>query len=320
MTLQRFSLSLVGLLVSVLSARPAPAEEVTRAPGMKLLSPDARRFLAPSSFAYWAGTERVLDGELSPAMPRPLDAGKLLPALDDHLSTTAYVRAAHAAVRRRDVDWNLLELGSVHEVRGGASLGANFRVDARERTAVQGIGTLVLPMANRFWLVPTVGVGARSDTAPELVFGVDLRSDREKRLGYAIGVEASRWTLDRTRVVGKAGAIYRVGPTAALEQRLAIGAWDGAGVGGDVAFQSTSAALQTFGDRFALYERVTLSNGLAAPIPSRAQGSALSVDVAIGFRHLFASSYGFVAQVDLGGQQASYQRTGFELTFYGTVF
>src|SRR4051794_3903633 len=77
-------------------AKPSSAAPAQRP--QKLLSPDARRFHAPSSFAYWAGTERVLDGELSPAMPRPLEGVGLLPELDDHLSTTAYLRVARSGV------------------------------------------------------------------------------------------------------------------------------------------------------------------------------------------------------------------------------
>ena len=318
----------LALLACVLTGRSASADEPAKVSpttsalgGRKFLSPDARRFLAPSSFTYWAGTERILDGELSPAAPRPFDGRGLLPALDDHLATVAYARAAHSAVRHGSADWNVLEIASLHDLRGGAVLGTNFRVDARERTAIGAIATLSVPMPMRLWLVPTVGIGAKSDTAPGFSAGTELRSDRTKPVGYTLGVEASRWTHDRTRALAKVGIVYRVASAATLEQRIGLGGWDGSQLGGDVAVYWTSAALQTLGDRIALYERVTLAQGAGPSVDGKApDGRALSLDVAVAFRHALGASYGFALQGELGGQPGFYQRSGLELTLYGTLF
>lgn len=286
----------------------------------KIVKPDSRRFYAPSAFAYWAGTERVLDGELSPAAPRPFEGVGLTPELDDHQSTTAYVRGA-TAVRHRDPTWNLLEVASLHDLRGGAVLGTNFRVDAREQTAISGLATLAVPLPRGFWVVPTLGVGGRTATSALFTSGAEVRTDRTKPVGYTLGVEATRWTFDRTRVLAKVGAVYRLAPAATIEQRVALGGWDGAEQGGDVAVQWTSAALQTFGERFALYERVTLAQGAALPVDGKLpDGRATSLDVALAFRHALWTSYGFVLQGDMGAQQGRYQRTGLELTLYGALF
>jgi hypothetical protein len=285
-----------------------------------LLSPDARSFLAPSPFAYWAGTERILDGELALASPRPVQGSGFLPAPDDHLHTSAYLSESTSYVPG-DKSWSVVELSSLHDLRGGAVLGVNFRVDARTQTALQGIATVVLPLPRGFWLVPTLGAGADSDVAPQVVFGTEARSDRSKPLGYMVGVEGSRWTYDRTRVVGKLGAIYRLSDAAAIEERVALGAWDGPRIAGDLAVQWISAARQTLDDRTALYERATLTRGLAMPATGTAPDrSAFSADFSMGVRRNLVSSYGFAVQLDGGAQESTFRRFGGELTLYGTLF
>jgi hypothetical protein len=291
----------------------------------KLLTPDARHFLAPPALAYWAGTERIFDGELSLAAPRAPAGNGFLPPLDDHLSTTTYLRAATAAGRTGG-DANVLELSSLHDVRGGAVLGVGFRFDARARgagQAVQGDASLALPLPvrARLWIVPTIGVGANTDFAPHALAGAELRSDRSKSLAYSVGVEASSWTLDRARALGTIGALYRIDRAVAVEERVSLGAWAGPRVGGELALRWTTAGLQTLGERSALYERVTLSRGPVAQADSSPPDrSAFSVDLAVGFRRTLVSSYGVIVQLDEGGQEGTYLRWGGELTLYGTLF
>jgi hypothetical protein len=290
------------------------ANEVT------LSSPDARSFLAPSPFAYWAGTERILDGELALATPRPVQGSGFLPAPDDHLHTSAYLSESTSYVSG-EKSWNVVELSSLHDLRGGAVLGMNFRVDARTQTALQGIVTVALPLPRGFWLLPTLGAGADSDVAPQVIFGAEARSDRSKPLGYMVGVEGSSWTYDRTRVVGKVGAIYRLSDAAAIEERVALGAWDGSRVAGDLAVQWISAARQILDDRTALYERATLTRGLAMPPTGMAPDrSTFSTDFSIGVRRNVVSSFGFAVQLDGGAQESTFHRFGGELTLYGTPF
>jgi hypothetical protein len=314
----------VLFLVSALASDSAFADEppasVWNPPkAQTLLTPDARRFLDPPALAYWAGTERTLEGELSLAAPRAPEGVGLLPALDDHLSTTTYLRAATAVVRH-GVDANVLELSSVHDIRGGAVLGVGFRFDAREQSAVQGTASLTLPLPARLWLVPTLGFGANTEFAPQVLVGSELRSDRGKAFGYSVGFEASSWTDERARVLGTAGAVYRVSRGVALEERVGLGAWAGGGVSGDVAMRWITAALQTLGGGMALYERVTLARGPAAREgAARPTESALSADLAAGVRRSLGP-FGVSLQLDEGGQQGTYERWGGELTVYGTLF
>ncbi len=288
----------------------------------KLLTPDARKFLAPGPFSYWAGTERVADGELSIATPRAAEGDGFLPPLDDHLSTTTYLRGTTAVVRgARDV--NVLELSSLHDIQGGAVLGVAFRLDARDQTAAQGNVTAALPLPSRsrWWLVPSIGVGAGADFASVVIGGAEVRSDRSKPLGYSFGVEGSGWSRDRARVLGSAAVIGRVGRGVALEERIALGAWAGPDVGGELALRWTSAALQNVGTRAALYERVTFARGpgLEADL-KQSTAAASSLDIALGFRHSIGASYGVALQLDEGAREGAYQRWGGELTLYGVLF
>jgi hypothetical protein len=318
----------VGVLACALASTAARGEAPALVtmwnphPGeRKPLSPDARRFLAPSPFAHWAGTERVLDGELSIATPRPLSGDGFLPALDDHLSTTSYLGLSSAYVPALRASWNALELASLHDLDGGAVLGTSFRVDARAQTAVQASATLALPLPRRLWLVPSIGVGAHTVFAPELQVATEVRSDRGKPLGYSAGIETSSWMYDTARIMARAGAIYRVTPAVALEQRLALGMWDGPRLRGSLAVRWISAALLSLGAHAALYERVTLTRGPVFPVDgTRPERAALSSDVAIGFRRAFGASYGIVLEVDEGAQEGGYPRWGADLTLYAVLF
>lgn len=282
-------------------------------------SPDARRFLPTPWFAHWAGTERIVDGELSLAMPRPFEGERLVPKRDDEPKTSAFMRMAYS-IGRRNLQWRVLELGSMHEMHGGVVLAPNFRFDEREQTAAQGSLALTLPL-RRWWLVPVVGVGARADVTPLFLLGAELRSNRELRYGYTFGLETSGWTQDRGRIMAKARGLYRFSRWAALEEGLALGVWIGSDVGASVALQWFTAALQTPRERIAVYERVTLARGVAAPADGRPiDVGAWSADVACGFRYTIGQTYGIAAQADVGGQPSHYQRFGLELTFYGTLF
>lgn len=312
----------VGLLWSF-PALGVGAQEATVAPPSRALqeavSPDARRFPAGPLLAYWSGTERILDGELSPAAPRQFARGMLLPGLDDAPKTTAFMRAA-ASRGRSGLDWQVLELGSMHEIQGGAVLSVNFRVDEREQRAEQGIVALSLPVED-LWLAPIVGFGAESDWAPTLVVGNELRSSRQSRYGYSLGFETSRWTHHRNRTVGKLAGVYRVGPRVALEERVAIGAWSGPRIDEHLALQWTSAALQSLSESTTLYERVTLARSIAGPRDGDSlQVLAWSVDTACSLRYAFSSTYAAVITADLGSQPSRYRRVGAELTLYGTLF
>ena len=309
--------ALVVLASSLACATALADDTATRAP--HILGPDAQRFFAPLPFAYWAGTERTMDGELSLAMPRPFEGGSLAPARDEHRSTTTYVRFAHSELRRNDA-WNAIELTSLHDLRGGAVLGASFRGDAREHTAVQGIATLTLPVTERIILVPTIEAGARSDVVPELAGGFEMRIDRRSSRGYTLGTEVSRWTNERTRTLWKIGSVHRLSRTVAIEERVAIGVWAGQHVIGDFAMQWIGAALQSLGTHVALYERVTFARGAALPIaPAPVDHSALSLDLSVGARWS-AGAYGVVLQLDEGAQEGRYARWGVDLTLYSVLF
>ncbi len=301
----------------------AAAQEATAAPPRRVqqeaLSPDARRFVPSPLLAYWAGTERVFEDELSPAAPRPLDRGKLLPALDDDPKTTAIMRGA-ASLGPGHETWQVLELGSMHEIEGGSVLSVHFRVDEREKRAEQGFVMLTLPV-EKLWLVPVVGLGAGGDFSPNLVVGNEVRSNRELPYGYAIGFETSRWTHHRDRIMAKAAGVYRISPNVALEERVAIGGWSGQQTGDRVALQWTTAGLQALGSRTMLYERATLAHSPAAPVDgTRDDSYAWSVDMACGLRRSFSSIYGAVIQASFGSQPSRYERFGVDLTLYGTLF
>ncbi len=328
--MRRAGLALVGALVCCGVSAPARAQGAFEAtqPTAKLapagptpLSPEAREFLAPPSFAYWAGTERITTGELSLATPRPWVDGALLPALDDHLSTTAYVRYQRSRVAGRGgaTDWSLVELSTLQDIKGGPVLGLTFRADVREATALGAIAMLVYPVSN-FVVVPTLAVSAGSDTAPTEEAALEVRSNPHATHDYSIGVDVSGWTDDRVRVLGKLGAVRRLSPWFALETNLAVGAWQGASVGGDAALQVVVAALHTLTRRIALYERVTVARGPAyRPNPALPNTSAYSVDAAVGVRWSAGKSYGFTLEANGGGQE-SYTRAGLELTAYSTLF
>lgn len=303
--------------------QPPPPPVVVWAPKkpQKLLTPDARRYLAPPVLSYWAGTERVTDGELSIAPPRPPEGRGFLPALDDHLSTTSYLRGVSAFDRHGGLA-HLFELSSLHDIRGGAVLGVSFRYDARDQSAVGGDATVAMPLPDRMWLVPTLGVGAGAYFAPLVVGDVELRSDRSRPLGASLGIEGSSWVGERERVLGTVGGIYRASRIAAFEERIGVGAWAWPGIGRELALRWITAALQTLDDRTALYERVTLARGAAAPSASSLlpQYCAMSTDVALGVRQTLVSPYGIAVELDEGGQQGTYERLGVALTLYGTLF
>ncbi len=296
-------------------AAPPPIHE-------KVLSPDARRFYAPGALSSWAGTERVIGGELSVAAPRPPEGEGFLPALDDHLSTTSYLQASHAFVRRY-ADANVVELSSLHDFQGGTVANVLFRGDARVGTGLQGGLSASIPLGST-WFVPTFLLGSGSDDAANLLGGVELRGDRSKSLGYSLGVEASRWSYDRSRILGTIGMVLRVTGTTALEQRLSLGAWSGGALDGDVAARWMLAALQTY-SWVTLYERVTLARG-ATPALSGADtsippdASAWSIDLSLAARRMLSEQYGLVLQADEGGQQGTYRRFGLELAVYGALF
>jgi hypothetical protein len=314
------------IIASVLwsfSAPGAGSQSATVAPPRKVdekaVSPDARRFLPAPWFAYWAGTERVFDGELSLATPRPLLREAFLPALDNELETSAFMRVGRS-IGHRDLDWRLLELGSMHEIRGGAVLATSFRYDERETKTLQGFLALTVPI-KKLWLVPIAGVGSDASVAPRFIVGTDLRSNRELSYGYTLGLEASGWSDDRARVMGKAGAVVRLVPGAALEESIALGAWTGPAASGEVAVRWMTAGLQNLGDRAAVYERVTVARGVPSLAPGRPPETvAWSGDVACGFRYAIASTYGFVVQADIGALPERYRRYGIELTLYATLF
>jgi hypothetical protein len=284
------------------------------------LASAARRFLEPAHVSYWAGTERVMDGELALVGPRPFDARGLLPAPDDHPVTTTYLRGDVSA-RSRARASELAELSSLHELRSGGVLGVTFRVDAREVTALQATASFAQPLPESSWLVARAGVGAYAPFASVGEVAAELRSDRSKALGYTLGVDASTWTVDRRRVLSVAGVVARIAPTVALEERVDVGGWIGPGVDGELALRSTSAALQTLGPRTALYERVTLARGaLASTSDPPAPGSALSVDVSLGARRMLGRTWGLALEIDEGGQEGTYRRGGAAVTLYGTLF
>jgi hypothetical protein len=317
------STCLAAIVLSNASAAAAQTPSTVAAPprraDQKAVSPDARRFMATPSFAYWAGTERVFDGELALATPRPLSAGQLLAAPDDELRTSAFARAARSA-GRDGLDWRLLELGSMHDIRGGAVLGTSFRYDEREEKAVQGFVALTVPVGT-YWLVPTVGVGAGAAFAPELTAAAELRSPRDRRHGYAVGLEASTWARDRVRLLGTVALVLRLGRRAAIEQRVAAGAW--AAPGSQRAFTGRwiVAAEQNLGERFALYQRVTATVGAPALVEDQSAGlHTWWGDAALGFRYSFASTYGAALQADAGFLPERTRRFGGELSVYGTLF
>jgi hypothetical protein len=282
-------------------------------------SPNARHFLYPPWFAYWAGTERLLEGELAPVSIRPLENGRLLPALDDKPHTSAFMRGVHTG-GSNGLEWTLLELGSLHELQGGGVLATHFRLDERESRAEQGFVVLTLPI-RRLRLVPLAGFGAKSDVTSRFVVGSELRSNREREYGFSGGFEVSGWTEDRHRLLGKVGGIYRLSSRAAIEERVAVGAWLGPRVGGDVAMHWISGHLQNFSKDLTMYERLTLARGVPAPSgPQRDDTSSWSLDVAVGSSYDISPNFGFALQVDAGTQPSRYRRMGVELTFYGTAF
>jgi hypothetical protein len=296
------------------------AEQPSGSQYQHMLGPDARQFVAPSAFAYWAGTERIMDGELSLAPPRPWLEKSLLPELDDHLSTTAYARYVHSGLVRGRPDWNLVELASLHDITGGAVLGITLRADVRATTAVQAVTTLVVPLPRRLVFVPTLSLGAGSDTTPLGSAAMAFRLDDTAMRDYSVGVEVSDWTYDRWRVLGKLGTLHRLSTVFAIEGYLGVGAWAGPVVGGDAALQVILAALQTLSPRFDLYERATFARGAAYQTGTAPPvNSAYSVDVAAGVRWKGSKSYGFTLAAD-GGGQLSYKRWGLELTAYGMLF
>jgi hypothetical protein len=296
------------------SSPPSPA------PTLVPLSPDARRFLVLSGFSYWAGTERVSDGELSIAPPRPSQGAGFLPALDDHLSTTTYLRAV-AVPARGAPSANLFELASLHDVHGGAVLGIDFRFDARDQSAVEGGATLALPLPAGYWFVPSFALGEGASFAPQLQASAELRSDRSKPFGYSVGAEGSTWSERRARVLVTGAVVAHVAKRVALEGRIAAGAWSGVDPSGLLTLRSTFAAVQELGLRSALYQRVTLAHGPTPNIGSSGgEAAESSVDLAFGVRHAFGKAYGFALQLDEGAQQRAYTRAGVELTLYGVLF
>lgn len=304
----------VSTAVEAQDAEPAeaPAPPIEAPPlraDQRGVAPDARRFLAPPTFAEWAGPERVFDGELSLGQPRPLARGGLAPALDDQPRTYASARGAQSRGPRH-LSWTLLELGTLHEVEGGAVLATSFRLDQREARAEQGGLLLALPLGRR-WLAPKVGLGAGSPVAPGVVAGAELRSDRTRAVGHSVGLEAASFTEERRRLVGQVAGLYRLGPRAALEERLSLGGWVGPGVGGEVALRWIHAGLQRLGDRVALYERATLARGVAAPAPgAREAASAWSFDAVLGTRVAVTRRYGVSVQAEAGAQPSRYERLG----------
>ena len=282
---------------------------------------DAKRFFAPPTSTYWAGSERIQNGELSVAMPRPLEPGRsLAPAPDDHLSTTAFLRGSYTR-NDRHADAEGLTLTSVHDLPGGATASATFGVESRDRTAIEGLAKATIPMPGRggLVLVPSLGVGGGGDFAPLVLTGLELWTDRRKWFGGTALAEVTTWTHDRTRVLGEVAGLARLHSRVAIEQRVALGAWAGDRVGGEVAFRWTSAALQDLGHAYALYERITLTRGLVATrAPSIPFESAFSSDLAVGLRRAFGP-YGIVFQAFEGGQATIDRRRGVELTLYGTL-
>jgi len=286
-----------------------PIEAPPRRADQREVAPGARRFLAPPTFGEWAGAERVLDGELSLGQPRPQASGGLAPALDDQPRTHASLRGAQSRGPRH-LSWNLIELGALHELESGAVLATSFRLDQREERAEQGWLLLARPWGRR-WLVPAVGFGAGSPAVPGVVAGAELRSDRTRAIGHAIGLQAASFPEERRRFLGQVAGLCRLGPRAALEARVALGAWTGPDVGGDVALRWLHAGLQRLGERVALYERATLARGLAAPAPgAREVASAWSFDAVLGTRVAVTRRYGVSVQAEAGAQPSRYERLG----------
>jgi hypothetical protein len=93
----------------------------------------------------------------------------------------------------------------------------NFRVDARTQTALQSIATVVLPLPQGFWLVPTLGLGADSDLAHVFILGSEAGSDRSKRIGLA-------WSLLDGLTIARVLPPDRTVPTqSALSTDFAVG-------------------------------------------------------------------------------------------------
>jgi hypothetical protein len=297
------------------------AQGLSASPSQRPLGPDARQFLAPPTSAYWAGTERLADGELSLAPPRPWLDSSLLPAKDDHLSTTGYARYGYSQLFSQKPGWNLLEIASLHDLKGGAVLGVAFRADMRATTAVEARGTFAIPLRWGVFLLPSVALGTGSDTSPVVTSTLEGRMIDDMSLrSYSVGIEASGWSYDRARVLGKLGTLHRLSRTFAMEGHIGVGAWAGPLMGGDVALQVVAAAMQELNGRLGLYERATFARGAAyqvgAALPDE---SAYSVDVAAGLRWKGSEKYGFTLAAD-GGGQLSYKRIGLEVTAYGTLF
>jgi hypothetical protein len=291
---------------------PKPAEPA------KPFNPDAKRFLAPPAFSYWAGTERTRDGELSYALPRPLAEDSLLPAVDDHLGAAAYARYAHEGILKGGRDWNLAELDALQDLKAGAALGVHLRADARETTGVQGGFNAAIPIPLDLFLVPSFELGAGSDYVARAIGGAELHTDERAPRDYAFGVEGSGWSGGRARVLGKIGTLQRLSARFALEERVAAGAWVGPLMGGQAAVIWTSAAVQTMSERLALYERCTLTRGaaLTTAIPSQ---SAFFVDGVVGARWTTFKPYGLAIEAGGGGEISGYGRWEVAVTGYGNL-
>lgn len=277
--------------------------------------------LPPPSFAYWSAAERTQSGELTLAAPRRFDGDTLAPLRDDKRSTTAFLQGFYARTAAGS-DADGFSLVSIHDLPASATMSTNFHVDSRERTAISGVGKATLPLPGRahVHLVPTLGVGAGGDFDPLVITGVELWTDRRQPVGATVLTEVTRWTHDRTRVLGELAALERFGRRVALEQRVAVGVWAGSEVAGEAALRITSAALQELGRGFGLYERATLSRGLIpttkSPVPTEGR---LATDLSLGVRRTFGK-YGIAVQMFQGAQAKHYERWGGELTVYGTLF